>query len=256
MTDDVYDRRAELIAAALASELTPDEAAELDALRVEDPTIDEDLAAFGVVLGRVRSIGAWDESAPSPELAGRVEGAVERERTTGYADTPAPETVDHDPVGVERIGPDGRVPSRRTARRRALLTAGAAACVAIGIGGGVLLATPAAPPSGPAGALGAVEAVSFDGEPSGVDVDGDVIAHTWGTEAVLTIEGLPAGDVYDVIVLDGTGREWSAGTFLGSDVPIDCRMNASVLRTDAVEVQIRADDGTEIARAALPAVAG
>ncbi|RUR03070.1 hypothetical protein [Labedella endophytica] len=249
MTDDVTDRRAELIAAALASELTPDEVAELDALRAEDPTIDADLADFGVILGSVRSVEMWDEDAPTSELAARVAGIAD--------DTSASEQgADASVVApVDRAGDGSR---RRPTRvgRFAFAAAAAAACVAIGVGGGVMLATPAAPPSGPAGALGAVESVSFDGEPAGVEVDGDVIAHTWGTETVLTIDGLPVGDVYDVIVLDGSGREWSAGTFLGSEVTIDCTMNASVLRPDAVQVQVRAADGTKVATAALPSVAG
>ena len=118
------------------------------------------------------------------------------------------------------------------------------------------MATPPTPPSGPAGALGAVEGVAFVGEPDGVEVDGDVIAHTWGTETVLTVDGLAAGEVYDVVVLDAGGREWSAGTFLGSDVTISCRMNASVLREDALEVAILADDGTRIASADLPVIEG
>lgn len=254
MTDDVYDRRAELIAAALASELTPAEATELDALRAQDPTIDEDLADFGVILGGIRAVGSWDAFAPTPELEARVAG------TTAVPDTAAADSAASGAVAGPTLAPVARAGGeqrRRPARfRRLALAAGAAACVVVGVGGGVLLAAPATPPTGPAGALGAVEAVSFDGEPSGVEVDGDVIAHTWGTETVLTIDGLPAGDVYDVVVLDGTGREWSAGTFLGSEVTIDCTMNASVLREDAVEVQVRAEDGSAVATAALPSVEG
>lgn len=98
--------------------------------------------------------------------------------------------------------------------------------------------------------------MAFDGEPDGVEVDGDVIAHTWGAETVLSIDGLPAGEVHDVVILDAGGREWSAGTFLGSDVTISCRMNASVLREDASEVLVVAGDGTRIASADLPVVAG
>lgn len=256
MTDDSYDRRAELIAAALASELTDAEAAELDALRAEDPTVDRDLADFGVVLGAVRAVGSWEEPVVAEGSGERIAAAV---RDDGRAIESAPAESTPPLVGLGSHDGDaartgGR--ARRSRRRGLVLAAGAAACVALGIGGGVLIGSPSAPPDGPAGALGAVEAVSFDGEPTGVDVDGDVVAHTWGTETLLTIDGLPTGEVYDVVVLDGAGREWSAGTFLGSEVTITCSMNASVLRSDAVAVSIRADDGTEIAAAPLASVEG
>lgn len=41
------DRRGELIAAALADDLSPAETAELDAMRAADPTIDEEIALLG-----------------------------------------------------------------------------------------------------------------------------------------------------------------------------------------------------------------
>ncbi|RIJ61526.1 hypothetical protein DZG02_06580, partial [Clavibacter lycopersici] len=137
----------------------------------------------------------------------------------------------------------------------ALLIAGAAACLALGAVGGAFLATPRAEvATGPAGTLGAVEDVTFAGAPAGVDVEGDVVAHTWGTETVLSIDGLPAGDAFSVVVLDATGGEHASGTMLGSSVRIDCRLNADVLREDAASVEIRDAAGDRIAVAELPPV--
>ncbi|RII88537.1 hypothetical protein DZF98_15090, partial [Clavibacter californiensis] len=66
------DRRGELIAAALADDLSPAETAELDAMRAADPTIDEELALLGGLPSAIRGVGAWQEAEPSDELARRV----------------------------------------------------------------------------------------------------------------------------------------------------------------------------------------
>lgn len=119
---------------------------------------------------------------------------------------------------------------------------------------GVLLPHQPSPPAGAPGTLGAVEHVDFLGEPAGVAVDGDLVAHTWGTETLLTIDGLPVGEVYAVVVVDRDGVEHHSGTFLGSTVTIACAMNAAALREDVASVVIRDDDGGVVAAAQAPPV--
>ncbi|QIS43642.1 hypothetical protein [Clavibacter capsici] len=253
MTDDTRpvpadpdDRRGELIAAALADDLSPAETAELAAMRAADPTIDEELALLGGLPGAIRGVGAWQEAEPSDELARRIgliaDGRGEVETPTAAPDQPA-DLAEH------------RAHRGSRSRRTAVLLAGAAACLAIGAAGGAFLATPRADvATGPAGTLGALEDVTFAGAPAGVDVTGDVVAHTWGTETVLSVDGLPAGDSFSVVVIDAAGGEHASGTMLGSAVRIDCRLNADVLREDAAAVEIRDAAGDPVAVAELPPV--
>ncbi|ROP75721.1 hypothetical protein EDF18_2348 [Frigoribacterium sp. PhB107] len=275
------DRRAELIAAALASDLSPAEAVELDALRVVDPTVDDEIASLGGVVARLGPVGTWQDAPADAALRDRVESAVARDGSSDAAERAEPAAAGAaaaDAQRAERADPSDRaeeaavaagapaplpgdasapvVPLRpRRSRRVALTVLGAAACVAVGVGGGVLAATPRdAHVAGPPGTLGAVEHVAFAGEPSGVAVDGDLVAHTWGTETVLTVDGLPTGQAFSVVVVDDTGAEHESGAFLGTDVTIDCRMNAAVLREHVVAVEVRGADGVEIATASVPSV--
>jgi hypothetical protein len=253
------DRRGELIAAALADDLSPAETAELAAMRAADPTIDEEIALLGGLPGAIRGVGSWQRAEPSAELARRIERIADgRGEAAGAADAVTPtDTVppaDADrPADLDAHRATRGTPPRR--RRAALLIAGAAACLALGAVGGAFLATPRADvATGPAGTLGAVEDVTFQGAPVGVDVEGDVVAHTWGTETVLSVDGLPAGDSFSVVVVDAAGGEHPSGTMLGSAVRIDCRLNADVLRQDAASVEIRDAAGDRVAVAELPPV--
>lgn len=269
-------RRDELVAAALADDLSPSERLEFDELRAADPSVDAELASLGVVVGGLSSFGRWDDVAPSDRLRERVAGighAAEAPDQRG-TDAPLEAGVPHDgdvsrgpdvSVGagtapdettVTHIGPHVAAARSGRGRRPLLIAVAAAACLAIGAGGGALLATPRdTVVAGPAGTLGAVEHVDFVGQPAGVDLDGDLVAHTWGTETVLSIDGLPTGSAFTVVVVGGDGREYESGAFLGSDVRVDCRLNAAVLRSDVASVEIRAADGHDIAVASVPPVA-
>ncbi len=232
MNDLQPDRRAELIAAALAGELTPEEGAELDALRAGDPTIDAEFAALSDVAGALPAVGRWDDVEPSASLAARIAAISDG----GTPDAPV-------------------APIRSSRRMRPLLLAvGAAACIGVGVSGGLLLSAPPRAVEGPPGTLGAVEDVAFEGAPESVEIDGALVAHTWGTETVLTVEGLDAGAAFTVVVVGEDGGEFASGTFLGSTVPIDCRLNAAVLREDVAAVAIRSIDGGQIAVAEVPAI--
>jgi len=263
-------RRDELVAAALADDLSPSERVEFDELRAADPSIDAELASLGVVVGGLSSFGRWDDVAPSDRLRERVDavGHVAEVPDQRGTDVPLDADVPRDPdvprgagtasdeASVTHIGPHVAAARSGRGRRPLLIAVAAAACLAIGAGGGVLLATPRdTVVAGPAGTLGAVEHVDFVGQPAGVDLDGDLVAHTWGTETVLSVDGLPTGSAFTVVVVGGDGREYESGAFLGSDVRVDCRLNAAVLRSDVASVEIRAADGHDIAVASVPPVA-
>jgi hypothetical protein len=225
-TEQSGGRREELIAAALAGELSDGEAAEFDRLRAADPTIDRELASFGVVLEGLGAVGEWDEVAAPAALRSRVLGLEE-----------------------EEAGP------RRSRRRRTALAVGAAAaCMAVGaVGATALQGATERPVAGPPGTLGAVETIAFE-ESSAFDVEGSVIAHTWGTETLLRATGFTAGESFDLVLVTDSGERLASGSFLGSTVEIDCEMNAAVLRESVTAVEIVAAGGGVVASAELPPV--
>lgn len=100
--------------------------------------------------------------------------------------------------------------------------------------------------------LGDVEPISFTTEPEGVSADGEVIAHTWGTEVILEMEGLEEGEKYTVEVGRKDGDLVSAGTLIGdSDIPVECSLNGAVLRENADEVSVRDSGGELVLRSNL-----
>jgi len=232
MTDPV-DRRAELVAAAASDDLNPDEARELALLRATDPSIDVEIAELRAMIGDLGDT-PWDSSEPDAALRDRVLAIGEA--------LPAPAPV----VPIAR--------GRRWAVGLAL-----AACVAGGavIGGGAvgLLDGDDGPRPGAPGVLGALEHIDFSGEPAGVSIDGSLVAHTWGTETILEVAGLPAGESYSVVLVGADGASVDSGTFFGSTVTIDCRMNAALDRPEVDAVEIRDMSGAVVAAAELPAVA-
>lgn len=231
------ERIEELIIAAVADELTPLERVELDELRAVHPWIDDEITSLRSVAERVSIEGeGWRELPVSAALRERVLGA------SGVASSAAS--------------------AAPAAPRRGFAPLLAAACLVIGVVTGAGIASLAASdpgpsvaepaPTGPVGTLGAIEPVTMRADP-GIDVDADVIAHTWGTEALLEIEGLSVGETYAVVFVGADGAEYSAGEMLGSEVPIVCRLNAALLREDAVRVEIRDAGSDVVAGAELPA---
>ena len=262
------DRRAELVAAALGDDLSPAEADEFARLRAADPTIDQELAELGGLPGALAGLGSWQDAEPSAELRRRVEGVAGAEAPGATASTTGPAPVAGTAPPAPRAPGPAPAPASASAptapsapvtplrpRRRPLLTVlGAAACLALGAGVGALVAAPRdSTPEGPAGTLGAVEPIDFAGAPTGVRVEGDLVAHTWGTETLLTVTGLPVGTAFSVVVIDDEGGEHPSGAFLGTEVEIDCQLNAAVTRDHVRSVEIRGADG-ELAVAAVPAV--
>lgn len=235
------DRRAELIAAQVAGDLTEDERAELRKMADADPSVERYIEDFRRVVGRVSDALPhlpWDEAQPSESL---------RRRVTAIPGVTAIPRVAAIPTEAD---------SRRPVRGRPVLLAAAAAVAGIAVGAGIVLGIGAAsvgePVTGPPGTLGAYEEVAFTGVPSGIEIEGGLVAHTWGTETILEMNGIPSNDTYEVLVLAQSGAQLTSGTFLGSTVTIDCRMNAAVLRAEVSGIEIRTSDGSVLATAEVP----
>lgn len=239
------DRRAELMAAALADELSTEERAELDAMAASDPTIQAELAEMAEMLGNMRgAVPRWQEEQPPAVLRAKV---LEAARAASEAGENSAATDDSAAAPVSA--------GTRRARRHGSWTL--AACFLAGVlvaAGGYLgvTALQPGPPDGPPGTLGAIEEVTFDQEVPGTRIDGVIVAHTWGTETILEIEGLPAGEGYALVLIDENGQEYHSGTFFGSDVVIDCRMNAAVMRAEVDRLEIREEAGAVVIAASLP----
>lgn len=234
MTDH-HPRTEELIAAAAASDLSSEEQAELDALRAQDPSIDATIEELGALLsGLTAAVPKWDEAEPPARLEEAVMGSA----------TP--------PAAAQNPASAAERPKRRE-RRQAAFALVAAGCVVAGAGGTLAVQQIIdSPPDGPPGTYGAVEDITFSTDPGEVSVDGSLIAHTWGTETVLEIDGLEPGESFTVVLVADDGQEFASGTFFGSEVLIECRMNAAIMRDEVERVEITDDDGGLIAQAELP----
>ncbi|PPF30597.1 anti-sigma factor domain-containing protein [Rathayibacter sp. AY1A3] len=238
--DEPGGRREELLAAALAGDLSAEETREFESLRAADPSIDPELASFGSVVDRVGALGRWEEAEPSPELRSRI-AALAGERPERAASVRAPRR---------------RASRRRAPRRRAVLAVAAAAALLVvgGVAGAALRSAEERPVAGPPGTLGAVEAIAFDERTEGVTLDGSLVAHTWGTETILRGTGFALGESYDLVLVTGSGERLPSGSFLGSSAELDCEMNAAVLRESVAAVEITDAGGALVASAALPTV--
>ena len=131
---------------------------------------------------------------------------------------------------------------RNERRRRRLRTgiAAAAACIAL-VGFGMAIPSPAGPPQEP------IALVLAD---ASVDADAALVTHTWGTELLLEVEGLPAGETYRVTFREQNGEAHDAGAFLGvADRPVVCAMNAAVLRDAATRLEITDESGAVVVAA-------
>ncbi|MBY3794222.1 anti-sigma factor [Rhodococcus fascians] len=246
------DRRAELIAAAVGDDLDDAEADELRALAASDPTVDIEIAELRATTEQLERRGPdllWLDSTPPPGLRERILAATQN------ADNA---------VAPGRSGSSGLQPvagPRFGVRNGSAGLAAAAALVGVVVGSAAVLGIDAyrSEPgeaqvvvTGPPGTLGAYEEIAFTTSGPTVDVEGGLVAHTWGTETVLEMDGISDGGPYDVVLVDRSGVDRPSGTFLGSTVTIECRMNAAVLRGDVAEIEIRGSDGVVLASAQVP----
>lgn len=220
------DRIEELVAAAVAGDLTPAEKDELQRLSALHPWIEPEIERLRDVATRVVDTGReWNDPVVTEALRERILGGI----------------------------PVHATPPARP-RRSWMPPVVGAACLAVGLVIGAAIPTlTSQPPSGPPGTLGAYEQLMVD-EESGINVEADLVAHTWGTEAVLDVTGLVIGATYQVVFIDENGVEYAAGEMLGSSVPIHCRLNAAVMRDQTVRMEIRDVTSTVIASVDLPHV--
>lgn len=218
------ERARELLDLGAHRELSTAEQNELTRLLHEHPGVEYD--DFAPELAALSGLGPIGDESPPPALRERIAATVEPSPTAGG--------------------------SRRWSRP--LLAAAAVALLGLGAAGNAVVGTllDDDPPAGPPGTLGAVEQIDFDGEPSGVAVDASVVAHTWGTETLLDVDGLPAGESFTVVVIAADGDEFPSGEFIGSTVPVNCAMNAAILRQDVAAIEIRDTDGDTVMASELP----
>ncbi len=131
---------------------------------------------------------------------------------------------------------------RRMFRWSAL--AAVAAVLLIAIGSFALAPKLAGPP---------MEPVAFSEAPPGVEAEASLIDHTWGTETILVVSGLEDGKVYELALRDESGEAVPSGAFIGTgDRPIECRMNAALLREEVTGLEVRTAEGDLVLDADLP----
>ena len=167
---------------------------------------------------------------PPPALDDRITRALALESAPTAELTAAP---------ADGAGP--AVHPRFAARSRRWVPAVAGALVGAAAATAVVLAlvpreeTPAGP---------TIIAVPQVRAASGVQAVAGLVDHTWGVELKLEATGLPAGQAYDVMVIDDAGKEYDAGAFLGvSGRKVVCSMNSSVLLADAARFEVVAPGG-------------
>lgn len=163
---------------------------------------------------------------------------------------PAPPPDLEDRV-VDAVLPERRGAGRQTAWRRigGGVAAAAAAVVAVVVGISLFLDRDGGGPP----ELGEEEPIAFSEAPRGVSTEAAVVAHTWGTEVLLEVEGLEAGEVYAVNVEREAGSPVPAGTFVSVEGdPVECRLNGAVLRQDASAITVAdASSGETVLRSEL-----
>src|SRR5215203_6145126 len=165
----------------------------------------------------------------------------------------APNRIDEDPWPPEDLeeltlapilGEIHRARRRRRQLRWSALAAAAICVVVIGLAGFVGLLEPA---------VAMVEPVPFSGVAPGMEVEGNLIAHAWGTEIRLVVSGLRDGQTHRVTLVSQDGERVNAGTFIGiGDKQLRCTFNAALLRKEADRLEVRTPGGEPVFFAKLP----
>jgi hypothetical protein len=140
------------------------------------------------------------------------------------------------------LGEKHRVRRRRRWSQWSALAAAAICVVVIGLAGFTW-------PLGPAVAL---EPLSFSVAP-GVEVEGHLIKHDWGTEIRLLVSGSRDGQTHRVTLVSEDGERVNSGTFIGiGDKTLRGTFNAALLRKDADRLEVRTPGGEPVFFAKLP----
>lgn len=252
-------RREELIAAALADDLTPAETQELADASAADPSMVDDLAELRETVSRLGAARVtWREEEPSPDLADRIADAASFGAAGAAAAGAPPARAGAPPAraGTRSWSTRPQASTRTRWSTSLLLGAAAALLVVGGFGGQLVRSLLDAPPSGPPGTLGAVEQITFTEAPEGSAIEASLVAHTWGTETLLEVDGVAVGETFEVILVSASGQELTSGTFFGTEQTVTCRMNAALLREDLARVLIEGSDGAVLASSEVPTVEG
>ena len=147
---------------------------------------------------------------------------------------------------IAQVGRERQLQRRRQRRRwfgrSALAAAAAALFVAIGFFVLPQILAPEVP----------LEPVAFSEVAPGVEAEADLIAHTWGTETKLVASGLEDGQTYRVMLRGEDGARVPSGAFIGTgNEPVECNLNAALLREDATRLVVRTADGELVLSADL-----
>lgn len=123
--------------------------------------------------------------------------------------------------------------------RRRLLLGGAAASMGAVAGAAGFALTDDDPIAGPP-----TETVAVEAGDTAVVAQAQLVNHAWGVEYRLRADGLTPGRKYRVFYETVDGDRLSAGSFLGTEGTVTCRMTASVLRerVRGIEVLSGRDD--------------
>jgi hypothetical protein len=164
----------------------------------------------------------------------------------------APDRIDEHPLPPEDLEELTLAPileemhraRRRRRRSRWSALAAAAICVvAIGLAGFTWLLEPA---------VALVEPVPFSVAP-GMEVEGHLIKHDWGTEIRLVVSTSRDGQTHRITLVSEDGERVNAGTFIGiGDKQLRCTFTAALLRKDADRLEVRTAGGKLVFFAKLP----
>src|SRR5215207_6312966 len=163
----------------------------------------------------------------------------------------SPDRIDEDPQppgDLEELTLSpilGEIHRARRRRRRfswSALAAAAIFVVAIGFAGFTWLLEPAV----------ALEPLSFSVAP-GMEVEGHLIKHDWGTGIRLVVSTSRDGQTHRVTLVSEDGERVNAGTFIGiGDKQLRCTFNAALLRKEADRLEVRTPGGELVFFAKLP----
>ena len=146
---------------------------------------------------------------------------------------------------IERARAEDQVGQRRRRRARQALLASAAALLVVVAG--LALYPRFFMPTVP------IEPVAFSETAPGIEAEASLISHTWGTETRMVASGLEDGQTYTVALLDEDGYQVPSGTFIGtSERPVECNLNAALLRPDVAALEVRGAGDELLLYADLP----
>jgi hypothetical protein len=141
------------------------------------------------------------------------------------------------------LGEIHRARRRRRRSRWSALAAAAICVVAIGLAGFTWLLEPA---------VALVEPVPFSVAP-GMEIEGNLLEHAWGTEITLVVSGMRDGQTHRVTLVSEDGERVNAGTFIGiGEKTLRCTFNAALLRKEADRLEVRTPGGKLVFFAKLP----